>query len=158
MDRPVAGDCHPQRHRPACPSQARASKDWQPAAEADRVTLIRRLSFDLTGLPPKPEEVDAFVNDQSARGLRPARRSAARLRRTTASGWRCIGSTWCGSPTRSAITATTLGTSSPYRDYVISAFNENKPFNQFTLEQLAGDSDSKRDDRAEKWRQVTTAC
>ena len=60
-------------------------------------------------------------------------------RRTTASGWRCTGSTWSATPTRSATTATTRCNVSPYRDYVIHAFNTNKPFDRFTVEQLAGD-------------------
>ena len=55
--------------------------------------------------------------------LRASGRPAARTRPTTASGWRRPGSTWCGSPTRSAITATRTSAIFPYRDYVIDAFN-----------------------------------
>ena len=59
--------------------------------------------------------------------------------RTLVSGWRCSGSTSCVMPTPSAITAITRCPSSPYRDYVIRSFNENKPFDRFTEEQLGGD-------------------
>ena len=56
-----------------------------PAAEADRATLLRRLSFDLTGLPPTPDEIDAFLGRSLAAGLRAAGRSSARESRITAS-------------------------------------------------------------------------
>ena len=118
---------------------ARSRRASRPSPEADRRTLIRRLSLDLIGLPPTPEEVDAFVDDTRPGRLRAAGRPAARLARTTASGWPSPGSTSSGSPTRSATTATRTSTIFPYRDYVIDAFNHNKPFDQFTIEQLAGD-------------------
>jgi hypothetical protein len=110
----------------------------KPSPEADRRTLARRLYFDLLGLPPKPEEVDAFANDKSPDAY------AKLVERLLASphygermaiGWLDV-----------VRYADTIGYHSdtprnvfPYRDYVIKAFNENKPFDQFTREQLAGD-------------------
>ncbi|MEA3209625.1 MAG: hypothetical protein QOE70_2682 [Chthoniobacter sp.] len=108
------------------------------AAEADRLTLIRRLSFDLTGLPPTPQEVDAFVSDPAPDACE---RLVERLLRTPEYGER-MAVHWLDLVRY----ADTIGFHSdnprnvwPYRDYVISAFNENKPFDQFTIEQLAGD-------------------
>ncbi|MEX2141688.1 MAG: PSD1 and planctomycete cytochrome C domain-containing protein [Pirellulales bacterium] len=110
----------------------------QPSAEADRVTLIRRLSFDLTGLPPKPEDVEAFVNDQ---GPDAYERLVDRLLASPHYGER-MAIYWLDL----VRFADTIGYHSdnprnitPYRDYVIAAFNSNKPFDQFTIEQLAGD-------------------
>jgi hypothetical protein len=119
--------------------QARLGKlGLQPSAEADRVTLIRRLSFDLTGLPPKPEEVDAFVNDQSPDAYE---RLVDRLLASPHYGER-MAVYWLDL----VRFADTIGYHSDnprnitaYRDYVIAAFNDNKPFDRFTVEQLAGD-------------------
>jgi hypothetical protein len=110
----------------------------KPSPEADRVTLIRRLSFDLTGLPPTPQEVDAFVNDQSP-GAYDA--LVSRLMASPHFGER-MAVYWLDLVRY----ADTIGYHSdnprevhPYRDYVIRSFNENKPFDQFTIENLAGD-------------------
>lgn len=110
----------------------------QPAAEADRVTLARRLHFDLTGLPPKPEVVDAFAADTNPEAYE---RLVDQLLASPHYGER-MAVFWLDL----VRFADTIGYHSdnpmniyPYRDYVIKAFNENKPFDQFTLEQLAGD-------------------
>jgi len=106
--------------------------------EAGRATLIRRLSLDLTGLPPTPEEVDAFVADP-----RPSAYEALvdRLLASPAHGER-MAMDWLDG----ARYADTNGyqndfarTMWPWRDWVIAAFNQNKPFDQFVMEQLAGD-------------------
>ena len=110
----------------------------QPAAEADRVTLIRRVSFDLTGLPPAPEEVDAFVNDKSPDAWE---KVVDRLLASEAYGER-MAVYWLDL-VRYADTVGYHGdqdhNSSPYRDWVIDAFIDNMPFDQFTRTQLAGD-------------------
>ncbi|MFO0808587.1 MAG: PSD1 and planctomycete cytochrome C domain-containing protein [Gemmataceae bacterium] len=108
------------------------------AAEADRVTLIRRLSFDLTGLPPTPAEVEAFLNDGSDGAYE---RVVDRLLASPHYGER-MAAFWLDL----ARYADSVGyhgdqpiSVSPFRDYVIRAFNDNKPFDRFTVEQLAGD-------------------
>lgn len=112
--------------------------DIKPAAEANRVTLIRRVSFDLTGLPPTPAEVDAFVEDRS---LDAYPRLVERLLASPHYGQR-MASYWLDL-VRYADTVGYHGDQdhniSPYRDYVIDAFNDNMPLDRFTHEQLAGD-------------------
>jgi hypothetical protein len=118
---------------------ARLQRDGlSPSPEADRATLIRRVTFDLTGLPPTPEEVDAFLND---------RRPDAYEHLVD----RLLGSARYGEhEARYWLDAARYGDTHglhldnerslwPYRDWVIKAFNANKPFDQFTIEQLAGD-------------------
>lgn len=82
-----------------------ARRGLAPVAEADRRTLLRRLSFDLTGLPPTPQEVDAFINDKDPGAYA---RQVERLLASPAmaKGWRCGGSIWCATPTASVTTAT----------------------------------------------------
>ncbi len=117
---------------------ALAQHKLRPAPEADRVTLIRRLSFDLTGLPPKPDEVAAFVNDQRPDAYA---QLVERLLASPHFGER-MAVYWLDL-VRFADTAGYHSDNprdiTPYRDYVIRSFNENKPFDQFTTEQLAGD-------------------
>ena len=109
-----------------------------PAAEADRATLVRRLSFDLLGLPPKPEEVSAFVNDAAPDAYA---RLVERLLASPHFGERMA--VWWLDLVRFADTAGYHSDNGrnvwPYRDYVIRAFNENKRFDRFTIEQVAGD-------------------
>ena len=110
----------------------------RPAPEADRRTLARRLYFDLVGLPPKPDEIAAFGQDKSSAAYP---RLVDRLLNSPHYGERmAIG--WLDV----VRFADTIGYHSdnprniwPYRDYVIRAFNDNLPFDQFTREQLAGD-------------------
>jgi hypothetical protein len=109
-----------------------------PSPEADRRTLIRRLYFDLTGLPPTPEEVDAFVADKDPAAYE---KLVDRLLASEHFGER-MAMYWLDL-VRYADTVGYHGDqdhhASPYRDYVIDAFNLNTPFDQFTREQLAGD-------------------
>ncbi len=109
-----------------------------PAPEADRATLIRRLSLDLTGLPPTPAESQAFLQDESSDayenlverllasphyGEQMAQRWLDLARYADSNGFQADGSRdmWA------------------WRDWLINAYNRNLPFDQFTIEQLAGD-------------------
>ena len=109
-----------------------------PAPLADRITLIRRLSFDLTGLPPTPQEVDGFVNDLSDDAYG---KLVNRLLESSHYGER-MAIYWLDL-VRYADTVGYHGDQDvsqfPYRDYVINSFNDNKPYDQFLREQLAGD-------------------
>ena len=114
------------------------TKGHEPAREADRRTLIRRLSFDLTGLPPTWEQVRAFVADSSPRAFG---KLVDRLLASPHYGER-MAIYWLDLVRY----ADTMGyhsdneqTKPLYREYVIDAFNDNLPFDQFTREQLAGD-------------------
>jgi hypothetical protein len=106
--------------------------------EADRRTLLRRLSLDLVGLPPTPAEVDAFVADKSPGAYE---KQVDRLMASPHYGER-MAVPWLDA-VRYADTVGYHGDQNqnvfPYRDYVINAFNHNKPFDVFTAEQLAGD-------------------
>ena len=109
-----------------------------PSPAADRRTLLRRLTFDVTGLPPTYDEVRQFVTDSSPAAYEKA---VDRLLASERFGER-IGVYWLDL-VRYADTRGYHGDQnqdiSPYRDYVIKAFNDNMPFDQFTREQLAGD-------------------
>ena len=114
------------------------SKGHEPAGEADRRTLIRRLSFDLTGLPPTWEQVQAFAADRSPRA---AEKLVDRLLASPHYGER-MAVFWLDL-VRYADTmgyhSDNVQTKPLYREYVINAFNDNLAFDQFTREQLAGD-------------------
>ena len=113
-------------------------KDLSPAPEADRATLIRRVSLDLTGLPPTAKEAQEFIRDQSDNAYE---KVVDRLLKSSA-----YGEKWAAMWMDLARYADTKGYERDpgrsiwrYRDYVIKAFNDDKPFDQFTIEQLAGD-------------------
>jgi mono/diheme cytochrome c family protein len=108
--------------------------------DADRPTLIRRLSFDLLGLPPTPAEVDAFVNDAAPQAYE---RLVDRLLDSPHYGERW-GRHWldvAGYADSEGFTGAdpVRKTAYKYRDYVIRAFNADKPLDEFIVEQLAGD-------------------
>ena len=109
-----------------------------PSGEANRYTLARRLSLDLTGLPPKPESVDAFVADQSADAYE---RFVAGLLNSSAYGerWASVWLDLARYADSMGYEKDTLRTIWPYRDWVVRALNDNMPFDEFTVEQLAGD-------------------
>ena len=109
-----------------------------PSPEADRSRLIRRLTLDLLGLPPTLEEVQSFENDPDPDAYE---KLVDRLLRSPHYGER-MAVPWLD-VVRFADTVGYHGDQNqrifPYRDYVIDSFNKNKPFDQFTIEQLAGD-------------------
>ncbi|MGH9663274.1 MAG: DUF1549 domain-containing protein, partial [Bryobacteraceae bacterium] len=115
------------------------AKGWSFQPEADRVTLIRRAYFDLTGLPPTPAEVRAFVADKSAGAYE---KVIDRLLASPHYGeqW---GRHWLDIAGYSDSVGDAADTERQaawkYRDYVINAFNHNKPYDRFLLEQFAGD-------------------
>jgi len=118
---------------------ARLEKEGlSPSEEADRYALIRRLSLDLTGLPPTLEEVDRFINDESPKAYE---QLVDRLLEKNA-----YGEHWARMWLDLARYADSAGyaddpprTIWAFRDYVIRSLNANKPFDQFTIEQVAGD-------------------
>jgi hypothetical protein len=109
-----------------------------PSPEADRVTLIRRLALDLTGLPPTPAEVDAFIKDARPDAYD---RLVSRLLASPHFGER-LAVDWLDAARFADTHGYHLDSGrdmTRWREYVIDAFNQNKPFDQFTVEQLAGD-------------------
>ena len=130
----------------------------EPAPEADRAALIRRASFDVTGLPPAPEAVAAFVNDASPDawekvvdrlladphyGEQQARQWLNVVRYAETEGFeydRYLPGLW------------------RYRDYVIRSFNADKPYDRFIREQLAGDEMAGGDARTKRGRETLTAA
>jgi Protein of unknown function (DUF1549)/Protein of unknown function (DUF1553) len=111
----------------------------KPAPEADRQTLIRRVTFDLTGLPPTPEEITSFVNDPSPDAYE---KLVERLLASSHYGERW-GRHWLDvvrfAETEGFEYDRPRAGAWRYRDYVIKAFNDDKPFDRFLREQLAGD-------------------
>jgi len=108
------------------------------SAEADKVTLIRRVTFDLTGLPPTSSEIDAFLSDTTPTAYENV---VDRLLKSPRYGEH-MGRFWLDAARYGDTHGLHLDNFRemwPYRDWVIKAFNDNKPFDQFTIEQLAGD-------------------
>jgi uncharacterized membrane protein/cytochrome c553 len=113
-------------------------RGMKPSPEADRETLIRRVTLDLTGLPPTIAEIDAFLSDSSADAFE---KVVDRLLASPAYGER-----WARVWLDLARYADSRGYEKdqrwslwPYRDWVINALNQDMPFDRFTIEQLAGD-------------------
>ena len=142
-------------HQPATPSVANPAwprsdidhfilagleaKKLAPVADADRGTLIRRLTFDLTGLPPTPAEAESFAQDQSPNAFA---KIVDRLLASTQFGERW-GRHWLDVARYGESTGPSRNIPYPhawkYRDYVIDAVNRDVPFNRFIQEQIAGD-------------------
>lgn len=110
----------------------------RPSPEADKVTLLRRVTFDLTGLPPTPDEIDAFLADSSPEAYE---RVVDRLLASRRYGEH-MARFWLDAARYGDTHGLHLDNERviwPYRNWVIDAFNANMPFDQFTIEQLAGD-------------------
>jgi hypothetical protein len=111
----------------------------QPAPAADKRTLIRRVTFDMTGLPPAPHEVEAFLADDSPDAFQ---KVVDRLLESPAYGVRW-GRHWLDvaryADSNGLDENLAFGNAWRYRDYVVDAFNYDKPFDQFLIEQIAGD-------------------
>jgi len=110
----------------------------KPSPEAERTTLIRRLSLDLTGLPPTPDEVDSFVADRSPNAYE---KVVDRLLKSPHFGER-LALPWLDAARYADSNGFQMdGDTYQYvwRDWVVNAFNANMPFDQFTIKQLAGD-------------------
>ena len=110
-----------------------------PVGDADRYTILRRLTFDLTGLPPTPEEIEAFVNDKSERAYE---RIVDRLLASPGFGdhwarhWFDLS---CYADLADIQGNIIIRNAWRYRDYVINAMNSDKPLDRFIHEQIAGD-------------------
>ncbi|MBX3747272.1 MAG: PSD1 domain-containing protein [Verrucomicrobiae bacterium] len=114
------------------------SRQLHPSPEADRITLLRRVALDLTGLPPSPEEVDAFLADSRPDAYE---RAVDSLLRSPHYGerwgrWWLDVARYADSHGYSIDAPRSIW---PWRDWVIRAFNDDLPFDRMTVEQLAGD-------------------
>jgi len=124
------------------------AKGLKPVADADPRALIRRVTFDLTGLPPAPDDVEVFVKDSAANPQAALETVVDRLLASAQFGERW-GRHWLDVARYAESSGRANNFAYPhawrYRDYVIAAFNADKPFDQFLREQLAGDLLSARD-------------
>ncbi len=133
------------------------SKNLRPSADADRAVLLRRLYYAIIGLPPTPQEIDAFVNDRSPQAI------VNVVDRLLASPH--FGERWGRHWLDVARFAESSGGGRTaifrdawrYRDYVINAFNSDKSFAQFIIEQLSGDLQDARTPEERYWQLVATA-
>ncbi|MEZ4992429.1 MAG: DUF1553 domain-containing protein [Saprospiraceae bacterium] len=113
-------------------------KGWRPAPAADKALLLRRLSFDLTGLPPTPQEIENFLADHAPDAYE---KQVDRLLASPHYGER-MATDWMDLARFAdthGYTVDRYRDMSPWRDWVIKAFNENMPYDQFITWQLAGD-------------------
>ncbi|MFO0875884.1 MAG: PSD1 and planctomycete cytochrome C domain-containing protein [Gemmataceae bacterium] len=124
--------------------------------DADRRTLLRRLAFDLTGLPPTPQEMEAFLGDETPRAYEKMvdqYLGSPRFGEKWARHWLDVAR-------YAESTGKTVNFAFPhawrYRDYVIASFNADKPFDRFIQEQLAGDLMPSDDPKVELERRVAT--
>ncbi|MFN0195209.1 MAG: PSD1 and planctomycete cytochrome C domain-containing protein [Planctomycetaceae bacterium] len=111
----------------------------QPAPTADKLTLIRRATFDLVGLPPTPQEIEDFLNDDTPDAFK---KVVDRLLNSPQYGVRW-GRHWLDvaryADSNGLDENLAYGNAWRYRDYVVNSFNNDKPFNRFVVEQIAGD-------------------
>ena len=133
-----------------------SKKGLAPLGDADKPTLIRRVYFDLIGLPPTPDEVEAFLADNSPTAFE---KVADRLLASPHFGERWARH-WLDLARYAETTGKTVNFNFPhawrYRDYVIEAFNKDKPYDQFIKEQLAGDLMRSDDPKVQAERLIAT--
>jgi hypothetical protein len=131
-------------------------KGLKPVADADKRTLGRRVYYDLTGLPPSPEELDAFVKDRSSDAYE---KLVDKLLASPRFGeqW---GRHWLDVARYGESTGLDRNLNFPYawryRDYVIDSFNQDKPYNLFIKEQLAGDLMPAKDQKEKDVHTIAT--
>ncbi len=133
------------------------AKGLAPVGDADKATLLRRVYFDLIGLPPTPEELDAFLRDTSPEALAKVvdRLLAAPQYRRALGPALARRGPLCREQ-RQGREHGAFPHAWRYRDYVVAAFNADKPYDQFIREQIAGDLLPARDDRARAEHLVAT--
>jgi hypothetical protein len=135
-----------------------ASKKLVPVADADRATLIRRVTYDVVGLPPTPQEIRDFVNDPATVQVA-LEKVVNRLLDSKHFGERW-GRHWLDIVRYGESVGRTRNYPFPfawkYRDYVIDSFNNDKPYNQFVIEQLAGDLLESKDNAQSDEQHVAT--
>ena len=123
-------------------------KGIAPSLEADKLTLLRRVTLDLTGLPPTPAEVDAFLKDSAADAYE---KVVDRLLASPHFGERWA-THWLDVVRFAESNGYEIGSERAhawrYRDYVVKAFNDDKPYDQFVKEQIAGDELAGKDAKA----------
>jgi uncharacterized protein DUF1549/uncharacterized protein DUF1553/cytochrome c len=132
------------------------AKGLQPVGDAKAETLLRRIYFDLTGLPPTPAQLDAFLSDQNPRAFE---KGVDALLESPRFGERW-GRHWLDVARYAESTGKDVNCLLPhawrYRDYVIESFNRDKPFNEFIREQIAGDLMQAKDSRDRAMKQIAT--
>ena len=114
-----------------------AERGMQRSPPADRVTWLRRITLDLTGLPPTPEEVEAFLRDRDPAAVVDRLLASPRYGERWAQHWLDVVRY---ADTHGFEVNTERPNAWPYRDYVIRAFNEDVPYDRFIREQIAGDA------------------
>jgi hypothetical protein len=125
------------------------ANNLRPNPRANRRTLIRRVTYDLTGLPPTPQEVDEFVNDKSPAAYEKlVDRLLASPRYGEHWGRHWLDVTRFGESTGFEVNHI-IDNAWPFRDYVIRSFNEDKPFDRLVIEHLAGDAVGRGDPAVE---------
>lgn len=136
----------------------RKSAELEPVAEADAYSLLRRLSFDLNGLPPTPPQVTAFHQ-----AVNKDRKAAITAKVDELLGSKHYGERWGRhwlDVARYAESAGSMNVPYPYawrfRDYIIDSFNRDKPFDQLIIEQLAGDLLPAKDDADRQEKLIAT--
>ncbi len=132
------------------------TKGLKPVADADKLSLLRRVYFDLIGLPPTPQDIDAFVKDPSPDAFA---KVVDRLLASPQFGERW-GRHWLDVARYAESSGKDVNIAFPhawrYRDYVIASFNADKPFDQFVREQIAGDLMPSRDQKQQAEQLVAT--